>query len=565
MLTPSELKRIKIFSCLNEEDLVWLTQQTADLHLLPGEYLIHEGEPTSFFVLVEGIVEVIKDVMGRRSEVSHHYSGDFFGELAILMATAAPASVRAKTNCRLARIDPQDLQELIRRSPECSALIMQTLNDRVQMVQKYMLKLPSSRVQIIGSRFDDNCRDIRTFLSTNRIPYHWVDSDRISQPDSPSLSRVSAISSVIVDDSYRVSDPPNVRKVAEALGFQTIPKRKEYDIVIIGGGPAGLASAVYGASEGLSVLLVERKAPGGQAGTSSRIENYLGFPNGISGDDLSLRAFRQALKFGAEVVLTREVRQVIPATDGAYIVELDDRATVKATTVILASGVAWRKLDAENIDHFIGRGVLYGGARADAPTVLGKRIFIIGGGNSAGQTALFFSNYASSVTILIRGKDLKDGMSQYLVDQIGVAAAIDVETETEAISVAGENSLETIVTAKSGEEVRRRAADALFVMIGADAVTGWLPPQLQRKNGYICTGNDVTNLAYWQADRAPYLLETNLPGFFCVGDVRYNSIKRVSSSVGEGSMAIAFIHQYLNSLPTLNGSKQIGLLKSALH
>lgn len=271
-----------------------------------------------------------------------------------------------------------------------------------------------------------------------------------------------------------------------------------------------------------------------------------------------MRAFRQALKFGAEVILTREVGQVIPGAYGAHAVALDGGETVKATTVILASGVAWRKLDAENIDHFIGRRVLYGGARADAPTVSGKRIFIIGGGNSAGQAALFFSNYASSVTILIRGKDLKYGMSQYLIDQIDVAATIDVEAETEVISVDGESSLETIYTSRRGEEVRQRAADALFVMIGADAVTGWLPPQLQRKNGYICTGNDITNLAYWKADRAPYLLETNLPGFFCVGDVRYNSIKRVSISVGEGSMAIAFIHQYLDSLAALKGSKQMG-------
>ena len=349
---------------------------------------------------------------------------------------------------------------------------------------------------------------------------------------------------------HTVSGTPTVRKVAESLGFQTVPKLERYDTVIIGGGPAGLAAAVYGASEGLSVLLIERKAPGGQAGTSSRIENYLGFPNGISGGDLSQRAFKQATKFGAEIVLTREVRKIIPRSDGSYTVALDGGDAVTATTVVLATGVDWRKLDAEGIGPLIGRGILYGGARADAPTIAGKRVFIIGGGNSAGQAALFFANYASAVTILIRGEDLRQTMSQYLIDQIGMAVTISVEAQTQVVSVAGKDCLEMIYTRRAGEDVKRRTAHALFVMIGADAVTKWLPSQLQRRNGYVCTGHDVTDLARWSMDRPPYLLETNLPGLFCVGDVRHNSIKRVSSSVGEGSMAIAFIHQYLHSRRT---------------
>ena len=279
MLRSSELNKIPIFACLNDANLVWLSQQAADIHLEPGEYLIHEGEPTPFFVVMEGTTEVLKDVMGRQTDVSEHNRGDFFGELPILMATASPASVRAKTSCHLARLDPQHLQELIRRSPECSALILQTLNERVQAVQKYMLNLPSSRVQIVGSKFDDGCREIRTFLSMNRIPYKWVDRDRSAQLVLADPVCDVAGLSVVVDGTFCVSHPPTVRKVAEALGFQTAPHRQNYDVVIIGGGPAGLAAAVYGASEGLSVLLVERRAPGGQAGTSSGIENYLGFPN----------------------------------------------------------------------------------------------------------------------------------------------------------------------------------------------------------------------------------------------------------------------------------------------
>ena len=455
----------------------------------------------------------------------------------------------------LARLDPQHLQELIRRSPECSAKILQTLNERVQLVQKYILNLPASRVQIVGSKFDEECRDIRTFLSMNRIPYEWVDRERTPELVSPCLLAPTG-AFVVVEGSFCVSAPPTVRKVAEALGYQIAPKRQSYDVVIVGGGPGGLAAAVYGASEGLRVLLVERNAAGGQAGASSRIENYLGFPNGISGDDLSQRAYRQALKFGAEVILTREVQEIRPCSRSAYTVVLDGQETVDTKTVILATGVNWRRLDAEGVDRFIGRGVLYGAARAEAPTVMGKRVFIVGGGNSAGQAALFFANYANSVTILLRGADLRRTMSQNLIDQIALVPDIHVETETLVASVDGRDYLETIYTQKRGDSVRQRLADALFVMIGADAATDWMPAQLLREGGYIRTGREVTDFTGWTANRTPFLLETNLPGIFCVGDVRYNSIKRVSSSVGEGSMAIAFVHQYLSLLPQPNESSK---------
>jgi thioredoxin reductase (NADPH) len=343
---------------------------------------------------------------------------------------------------------------------------------------------------------------------------------------------------VVVDRAFCVGQPPTVRKVAEALGIRTTPTREHYDVVVVGGGPAGLAAAVYGASEGLCVLLVERNAAGGQAGTSSRIENYLGFPNGISGEELSERALRQAARFGAEMVLTREVRNIESLALGngssGYCVELDGGDRVSTKTVILATGVDWRRLDARGVDRLIGRGVLYGAA------------FIVGGGNSAGQAAMFFSSYANSVTMLVRGPKLKFTMSQYLVDQIAARSNITVETNTTVVSVAGESHLETICTRSQGEEQLNRKADGLFVMIGADASTSWLPHALQRdERGYICTGRDLMDLPNWNGKRAPFLLETNLPGFFCAGDVRHESIKRVSSGVGEGSMAIAFIHQYL--------------------
>ncbi len=349
---------------------------------------------------------------------------------------------------------------------------------------------------------------------------------------------------VVVDQEICLSESPTVRDVARALGYQTAPKSDGYDVVIVGAGPAGLAAGVYGASEGLQTLVVERATVGGQAGTSSRIENYLGFPNGISGDELSDRAQKQASRFGAEIVVTREVTNIHPLSEGGYCIEMDGGDRVNTRCVVLATGVDWRRLEAEGIDRLRGRGVLYGASRMEAGSVVGKDIFIVGGGNSAGQAAMFFSSYARSVTVLVRGAGLKLTMSSYLIDQIAHRTNIKIEPYTEVVSVGGEDFLQTVCTVTRGQEPRERPAHALFVMIGADANTGWLPASVQRdERGYVCTGRDLPERAY--GERQPYLLETNLPGFFCVGDVRHDSIKRVSSSVGEGSMAIAFVHQYL--------------------
>jgi thioredoxin reductase (NADPH) len=325
----------------------------------------------------------------------------------------------------------------------------------------------------------------------------------------------------------------------------TRPNKDAYDVVVVGGGPAGLAAAVYGASEGLSVLLVERKAAGGQAGTSSRIDNYLGFSNGISGDDLSERALKQANRCGAEMVVTREVTAIVTLPDG-YRIEVDGGEHIQGKAVVLTTGVEWRILEIEGLDRLIGKGVFYGAAGAEPCHVRGKDVFLVGGGNSAGQAAVFFANYARSVTLLIRGDKLEDGMSQYLVQQIGRKANIRVETRTQVVSLAGEHRLEAIYTRHQGEEVVRREAGVLCVMIGANAATNWLPEALQRdEKGFVRTGRDVTELSKWTTTRRPFHLETNLPGLFCAGDVRHGSMKRVSSAVGEGSMAIAFIHQYL--------------------
>jgi len=542
MIVADELREIPIFACLEEADLQRFSARAADVRLEEGEWLIREGEVPSFFISLDGELRLVKDVLGKSTELYVYKHGEFFGEVPILLGAPALVSIQAKTRARVARFDAQQLFDLIQTSAACSALILQTMTDRLMTVQRFVSETPSSRVLLVGTQYDSDCREIRAFLSANRIPYQWVDAEQVpkcmaGQYDGPS---------VVIDGNYCVEEP-TVRSVAEALGIRTTPRYESYDVVIAGAGPAGLAAGVYGASEGLKVLMVERSAAGGQAGTSSRIENYLGFPNGISGDDLSERALKQGARFGAEIAMTRYVESLEPLADGRYCVQLDGGQRVSACVVLLATGVEWRMLQAEGITRLQGRGVLYGASRNEASNVIGKRVFLVGGGNSAGQAAVFFANYAAQVTILVRGKGLELTMSQYLIEQIDVKKNIEIKPYTEIIRAEGEDHLERIVTktrAADGQLTETTwDADALFIMIGADASTAWLPRNLERDDaGYIRTGRD---LATWTGEREPFPLETNLPGVFCAGDVRHGSIKRVSSGVGEGSMAIAFVHQYL--------------------
>ncbi len=547
MISFSELQALPVFASLDELSCQRLARRAADIRLNPGEWLLREGEMAGFYVLLEGDLQLVKEVLGQPMELRSYKAGDFFGEVPILLGGAAFVSIKAISKARVAHFDPQVLFELIQGSAASSAVILQTMTDRLISVQQFAKSLPGSRVLVVGTKYDSDCHEIRNFLSANRIPYEWVDAER--EPDRLPACMTEGYHGpeVIVDRAFCV-ERPTIRSVAEALGIRTQPRHDEYDVVIAGAGPAGLAAAVYGASEGLRVLLVERSSAGGQAGASSRIENYLGFPNGISGEELSDRAQKQAVRFGAEIVLTRCVEHLEPLSDGRYCVELDEGQRISACVVLLATGVEWRVLQADGVSRFQGRGVFYGAARHEAINVVGKRVFVVGGGNSAGQAAMFFSNYASKVTMLLRGKGLELTMSQYLIEQLGTKRNVSVEPYTEVIRAEGEDHLERIVTQSQGPggapTIQTRDADALFVMIGAHANTAWLPRSLERDaGGYICTGRDLVR---WPLpDREPFPLETSLPGVFCAGDVRHDSIKRVSSGVGEGSMAIAFIHQYL--------------------
>ncbi len=340
---------------------------------------------------------------------------------------------------------------------------------------------------------------------------------------------------------------PQLRRVAELLGLGTEPESAEYDTVVVGAGPAGLAAAVYGASEGLRTIVIEREAPGGQAGTSSRIENYLGFPSGLSGDELASRALQQARRLGAEILVTREIVRIDPATRHVH---LDGGDVLRARTIILACGVVWRRLAVDGCERLAGKGVSYGAARSDAVGTHGLDLHIVGAGNSAGQAALFFSTHARTVTILCRGAGLEKSMSRYLVDQLATRANITVIPGVNLRAVHGDVALEAIEVGADGtSETTWLRSDGLFILIGADTETAWLPSEIARDDkGYVLTGSDVAAAGHWELDRDPYLLETSVPGIFACGDVRFSPVKRVAAAVGEGSMAIAFVHQYLKEV-----------------
>ena len=407
---------------------------------------------------------------------------------------------------------------------------------------------------MVGRAHEPECHALRDFLSRNQVRFEWADPDEARVAERRDLEQAvagAAHGTAVLLTDGRILRSPTPFELAAGVGLAVEPGHATYDVVVVGGGPAGLAAAVYGASEGLATLLVEREATGGQAGTSSRIENYLGFPTGVSGDDLAARAREQALRLGAEIVVTRSVEAIEPR-EGAHRVRLDGGTELGARAVILATGVSYRALPAEGLDAFLGSGVFYGAARIEAQAMPGRDVILVGGGNSAGQAAVFFADYARSVTILIRGASLAASMSRYLIDELERKPNVHVRSSGEITRVDGDVRLERVtIRNRTDGTLDEVQTDAVFIFIGADANTGWLPEQVIRdERGFVCTGRDVAALVpgAWPLERDPFLLETGVPGIFAAGDVRHGSIKRVASGVGEGSIAIAFVHEHLAEL-----------------
>jgi thioredoxin reductase (NADPH) len=404
-------------------------------------------------------------------------------------------------------------------------------------------------LQVVGPRWTAADHQVRDFLSRNQIPFKWLDPEKgdgaLDLLKRYNLSDENLPAVLFPDGSSLIQ--PTMGQLAERVGLKTEATRDFYDLVVIGAGPAGLAAAVYGTSEGLKVLLVEPDAPGGQAGSSSRIENYLGFPAGVSGEDLARRATTQATRFGTEFIT--QCASAIRSENQYHSVVLGDGREVSCRVCLIAVGVHWRRLDVPGVDRLTGAGVYYGAAMSEAPSCRDEEIFIVGGANSAGQAAMHFSKYARSVTMLVRGPSLAASMSKYLIDQIAGTSNIVVETGAEVLEAFGEERLEALQIGLPGGQ-QRREASSLFIFIGAAPKTSWLPPSVLRDDkGFVLSGRDLLVEgrlpAGWKEQRDPYLLETSVPGVFVAGDVRHGSVKRVASSVGEGSTSVQFMHQYL--------------------
>jgi thioredoxin reductase (NADPH) len=411
----------------------------------------------------------------------------------------------------------------------------------------------SAEVRVVGHRWSAPSFTVRDFLARNLVPFRWL------LADDPEGGRLLNAAGATVDDVPVVITPdgqhlarPTEAELAALVGLRVAPTEDFYDLVVVGGGPAGLGAAVYGASEGLRTVLVERRATGGQAGQSSRIENYLGFPEGVSGAQLTDRARRQALKFGAELLTTREVTG-LTAAGSARVLTFGDGSTIAAHSVVLATGVSYRVLDAPGLAELTGRGVFYGSTATEAPSCLDQEVYIVGGANSAGQAAVHFARYAKQVHLLIRGGDLTASMSRYLIDQIDRIDQVVVHPHTVVAAGAGTDHLERLTLADSRTgETREVDASWLFIFIGAQPRTDWLDGVLVRDaRGFVVTGPDLVaggrRPPGWPLARDPYHLETSLPGVFAAGDVRAESVKRVASAVGEGAMAVSLVHRYLES------------------
>ncbi len=518
-----------------------------------GELLFDAGQQnTRFFVVLSGEIEIRQPAADLDRTIVRHGAGQFTGEINMLSARRSLVRARTTTPSQLVVADREALRRLVQTDPELSEILMRAfILRRVMLVQG-----GSDALVLIGSRHSADTLRIKEFLSRNGQPFQYEDVE--TDPSVEVLLErfhvgVNEIP-IVVCQAGHVLKNPSVETLAAAVGLDaTLDPTAVRDVVIVGAGPAGLAAAVYAASEGLDALVLEATAPGGQAGTSSRIENYLGFPTGISGQALAGRALSQAEKFGAEVAIGRTVTR-LNCDSRPYRVFLSDGTEVRTRSVVIASGVRYRRLDVPGLERFEGAGVYHSATHLEGQLCDGQQVVIVGGGNSAGQAAVFLSQIAARVQILVRGRGLADSMSRYLIQRIECSPSIDLRVRCQVVAAEGDGRLERLTwrNLETGQETTQPIG-SLFVMTGADPNTAWLEGcLLMDKKRFVKTGADLTldDLAGagWLLKRPPHLMETSIPGVFCVGDVRSTSVKRVASAVGEGSICVQLLHRALEEL-----------------
>jgi thioredoxin reductase (NADPH) len=539
------------FPILDEKQISQLARCT---HAEPklfrnGQTLFAVGEQNmNFFIVKSGEVEIIDYSGDEPKTLTIHHPGGFTGDISHLTGLPAIVSGVAHGDCEVYEITGDALRNALNQCPAISDIILQAFIARRQLLRES----PNfTGLRVIGSRYSPDTFRVRDFLSKNRILFTWMDVE--TDPNVDRLLKQFGVTEsdtpVIACSSMLLLRNPSNRQLADAIGIRQPLEDLVYDLVVVGGGPAGLAAAVYGASEGLNTAVLEHTAPGGQAGSSMRIENYLGFPTGLTGSELAGRAILQANKFGAHLSVPSPVNRL--AFENAYtIVQMDGGETVTAKCLLIATGADYRRLSVEGSDRFEGTGVYYAATLAEAQLCRGTQVVIVGGGNSAGQAAVFLAGHARQVLLLIRGDDLYKSMSSYLVRRIEQAPNIELVRSTTIRRMNGNTHLASvdIVNSKTAEE-RTVETTGVFSFIGADPRTNWLPQEIERDaKGFVRTGAELARSRYWTSGRQPFLLETSRPGVFAAGDVRSGSVKRVASAVGEGAMAVQFVHEFLKHM-----------------
>jgi len=546
-LTSSRIE--KIFPKLTPAQIDRITAYGRMRSVQPGEVLIEQGDTSvPFFVVITGEVEIVRPFGAYETLVTVHGYGEFTGEANMLSGRRSFFRARATKPGKVIELDHQQMQTLVQTDAEISDILMRAfILRRVELIAAGV-----GDIILIGSTHSAGTLRIKEFLMRNGHPYSYIDLERDADVqnllDSFKVS-ASEIPVLICRGQLVLRSPSNLQ-IADCLGFnESIDQTQVRDLVVIGAGPSGLAAAVYGASEGLDVLVLETSSPGGQAGSSSRIENYLGFPTGISGQDLAARAYLQAQKFGAHVLIAKATRLICERKP--YIIELENGTRISTRTIVIATGAQYRKLPLENLLRFEGAGVYYGATFVEAQLCGGEEVIVVGGGNSAGQAAVFLAQTTKHVYMLVRSSGLTATMSRYLIRRIENSPTITLRPQTEIVAVEGDNHLDSVYWRNSQTgQTEKHEISHIFIMTGADPNTRWLDGCIELDaKGFIKTGPDLSpeNLSATglPITRQPYLLETSLPGIFAVGDVRGGSIKRVASAVGEGSIAISFVHKVL--------------------
>jgi thioredoxin reductase (NADPH) len=514
-----------------------------------GQKLIEAGDRDfKFFVVKAGEIEILDESGETPKTLAVLRRGEFTGEVAHLTGGPSLVSAVARGDCEVYEVSAEGVRQILNQFPELGDVILQAFIARRQLLRE---SGNFTGPRVIGSRYSRDTFRIRDFLCKNRVPFTWLDLEADPQVDQllKQFGVSVADTPVVVWGRKVLLRNPSNRELAEALSIRQPLGQAVYDLVVVGAGPAGLAAAVYAASEGLSTVVLERTGPGGQAGRSMRIENYLGFPTGVSGSELAERAVVQAGKFGARLPVPTPVTGL--TFENAYpVLHLDSGETVTAKCLLIATGADYRRLSTEGCEPFEGRGVYYAATLNEAPLCRGAEVVVVGSGNSAGQAAVFLAGHVPKVYLLIRGNDLYKNMSSYLAWRIEQTANIEILFNTTVRRMSGDNHLGSveIVNNKTGE-VRTLETPALFSFIGAVPRTDWLPPEIERDaKAFIRTGAALAQSPHWTARRQPFLLETSRPGVFAAGDVRSDSVKRVASAVGEGAMAVQFVHEYLKEM-----------------